>query len=66
MCEFFEMDCPKECGRKVKRKDLGKHLEEECPSRLVPCRYCQRELKWNGLEVRHLCFSKFTIRMHQA
>ena len=51
MCEFVELDCPNECGRKLKRTDLVKHLQDECPNRTAPCRYCQKPVKWNGLEV---------------
>ena len=51
MCEFVELDCPNECGRKLKRKDREKHLAEECPNRTAPCGYCQKQVKWNGQEV---------------
>ena len=66
MCDFVELDCPKECGRKLKRKDLRKHLEAECPNRTVPCRYCQEEVTLNGLGVCRFFFSKSTISIHQA
>ena len=58
-CDFVELDCPNECGRILKRKDLKKHSEEECPNRTAPCRYCQEQVKWNGLEVCYSRFSKF-------
>ena len=63
MCEFVELDCPKECGRKLKRKDLEKHLEEECPNRTAPCRYCQKQVKWNGVEVCCSCFLRINCRL---
>ncbi|XP_068716622.1 TNF receptor-associated factor 6-like [Montipora capricornis] len=49
-CEFVDMDCPKKCGKKFKKKDLKKHLEEECPSRTIPCDYCTEEVLWNSME----------------
>ena len=50
-CEFVDMDCPKNCGKKLKKKDLKKHLEEECPNRTIPCDYCTEEVLWNSMEV---------------
>ena len=45
-CKFTLLPCPKECkddSDKVKRftrKDLDKHLEEDCPNRDYNCKYC--------------------------
>ena len=45
-CEFTLLPCPKECkddSDKVKqfmRKDLDKHLEEDCPNRDYSCEHC--------------------------
>ena len=64
MCEFVELDCPNECGRKLKRKDLEKHQEEECPNRTAPCRYCRKQVKWNGLEVCCSWFLKINCQLH--
>ncbi|XP_068674158.1 TNF receptor-associated factor 6-like [Montipora foliosa] len=49
-CEFVDMDCPKNCGKKFKKKDLKKHLEEECPNRTIPCDYCTEEVLWTSME----------------
>ena len=45
-CEFTLLPCPKQCKddkREVKsfmRKDLDKHLKEDCPFRNYACEYC--------------------------
>ena len=50
-CELVDTDCPNNCGMKLKKKDLKKHLEEECPNRTIPCDYCTEEVLWNSMEV---------------
>ena len=45
-CEFILFPCPKECKddknkiTHIMRKDLDKHLENDCPNRYHECKYC--------------------------
>ena len=41
-CLLEKIQCTK-CGINFLRKDLKKHMELDCPRRLVCCQYCQRE-----------------------
>ena len=39
-CKFILFSCPKQCKKTVKcfmRKDLDKHLKEDCPNRDHTC-----------------------------
>ena len=45
-CEFVEIECAKHCGKRVARRDVPRHLEEECPNRTVPCDFCKEEVAW--------------------
>ena len=40
-CQFVQVKCPLGCGREVGRKELGNHVEEDCPCRLQKCPYCE-------------------------
>ena len=45
-CKFTLHPCPKECSSKVKkftRKDLDKHLKEDCPNRDYSCKHCREK-----------------------
>ena len=48
-CEFTLFTCPKECKDDTNdithfmRKDLDKHLENDCPNRDYECEYCREE-----------------------
>ncbi|XP_074605798.1 TNF receptor-associated factor 6-like isoform X1 [Acropora palmata] len=49
-CDFFDVSCPKNCGKEFQRKDLEKHLEDDCPNRTIPCSFCAEEILWNSME----------------
>ncbi|XP_044174913.1 TNF receptor-associated factor 6-like isoform X1 [Acropora millepora] len=49
-CDFVDVLCPKNCGREFQRKDLKKHLEDDCPNRTIPCTFCAEEFLWNSME----------------
>ncbi|KAK2569287.1 TNF receptor-associated factor 6 [Acropora cervicornis] len=49
-CDFVDVLCPKNCGREFQRKDLKKHLEDDCPNRTIPCTFCAEEVLWNSME----------------
>ena len=39
-CDFTVVNCPKECNKKVIKKDLVQHLKEKCPNRDYECQHC--------------------------
>ncbi|XP_015777915.1 PREDICTED: TNF receptor-associated factor 6-like isoform X11 [Acropora digitifera] len=49
-CDFVAVSCPKNCGMEFQRKDLKKHLEDDCPNRTIPCTVCAEEVLWNSME----------------
>ncbi|XP_067043174.1 TNF receptor-associated factor 6-like isoform X3 [Acropora muricata] len=49
-CDFVVVSCPKNCGKEFQRKDLKKHLEDDCPNRTIPCIFCAEEVLWNSME----------------
>ncbi|XP_044174918.1 TNF receptor-associated factor 6-like isoform X3 [Acropora millepora] len=49
-CDFVDVSCPKNCGKEFQRKDLKKHLKDDCPNRTIPCIFCTEEVLWNSME----------------
>ncbi|XP_015777910.1 PREDICTED: TNF receptor-associated factor 6-like isoform X6 [Acropora digitifera] len=49
-CDFVDVSCPKNCGEEFQRKDLKKHLKDDCPNRTIPCTFCAEEVLWNSME----------------
>ncbi|XP_044174923.1 TNF receptor-associated factor 6-like [Acropora millepora] len=49
-CDFVLVSCPKNCGKEFQRKDLKKHLKDDCPNRTIPCTFCAEEVLWNSME----------------
>ena len=39
-CGYVTLSCSNKCEKKMKRKDLGNHLLNECPLREYRCGYC--------------------------
>ena len=39
-CHFVDVECPLQCGRRVKRRDLNQHKFNECAKRPFTCQYC--------------------------
>ena len=39
-CHFVDVECPLQCGRRVKRCHLKAHRSNECAKRPVACPYC--------------------------
>ena len=64
-CKFTLLPCPKECkddSYKVKqfmRKDLDKHLEEDCPNRDYSCEHCGEKGTYASIQVHdETCIDK--------
>ena len=42
-CEYWKINCPKNCGEYIYEKEISKHLEEEC-KKLTKCEACNEEI----------------------
>ena len=42
-CHFVDVECPLQCGRRVKRRDLNQHKSKQCARRPFSCEYCDYE-----------------------
>ena len=42
-CHFVDVECPLQCGRRVKRRNLDEHKSNECAKRPFSCKYCDYE-----------------------
>ena len=52
-CEFTLVPCPKQCKDKFMRKDLNKHLKNNCPNRDHKCEYCERKGTYAHITLVH-------------
>ena len=53
-CDFTVVNCPKECNKKVIKKDLVQHLKEECPNRDYECQHCgEKDMYANITEIHY-------------
>ena len=39
-CHFVDVECPLQCGRRLKRRDLNEHKSKQCAKRTFTCKYC--------------------------
>ena len=50
LCLFQKMICPnKECGEQVLKKDLEKHIKEECKYTMINCENCEYKFPRNQI-----------------
>ena len=55
LCDYTKLPCPRKCQQnKIFRKDLQKHLKEECPSRQHICPHCNETGKYSQITGPHL------------
>lgn len=47
--QHARVKCSK-CQKKMEKRLLAEHEEEECPARVKPCVYCELELAWSELQ----------------
>ena len=66
-CGYVEVDCTNRCTEccsncgsrhtsnllKVRRKDLARHLEQECPKRRYKCKHCKKEDTYETITTTH-------------
>ena len=54
-CPNQILSCTNGCGKNIERKQLQHHLENNCPKRLVKCRYCnEKENTFQFITKHHL------------
>ena len=59
-CDYSEVPCPNECNtpshevRKIFRRDLTDHLNNECPRRKYKCKYCRKVGEYVNITTSHL------------
>lgn len=39
-CEFGDILCINDCGAKFQKRFLQKHLDKDCPKKIIACSYC--------------------------
>ena len=70
-CKFTLLPCPKECkddSDKVKqfmRKDLDKHLKEDCPNRDYSCEHCGEKGTYASIQVHDETCRKKKVTCHR-
>ena len=67
-CDFTPVPCPKECKQNdtiqmILRKDLEKHLKEQCMNRDYICQYCGKKDTFTSIKYIHddICEKKILI-----
>ena len=49
VCDMKLLPCPNECGASIPRKNIGKHVQNECEYTMIPCKFqnigCKIEMK---------------------
>ena len=49
VCDMKLLPCPNECGATIPRKNIGKHVQNECEYTVIPCKFqnigCKIEMK---------------------
>ena len=53
-CGYCHVECPNQCTKAVRSKDLPKHLETQCPNRKVECEHCKQVGKHAYISTDHL------------
>ena len=63
-CDYIEVTCP-QCGASMTKKDLQLHQLDDCPHRLVPCRYCSQPVQIDKVDDHDLQCNKIPINCPQ-
>ena len=53
-CPYRHVECPNQCTEAVRSMDLPRHLETQCPSRVVKCSHCKQVGKHAYISTNHL------------
>ena len=54
VCQYENVQCDNECGKKIQRRYLLDHVATKCRCRQVLCQYCQRPFEHWYLECTHI------------
>eukprot|EP00118_Oscarella_pearsei_P023002 m.270782 g.270782 ORF g.270782 m.270782 type:complete len:421 (+) comp40544_c2_seq15:35-1297(+) len=46
-CGYVRVECTNECEQMIKRREMAKHLDDQCPKRRVHCMHCRKGMPWN-------------------
>ena len=61
-CNFEKELCPNDgCSEKVMKGDMEKHLKEQCPYRVVKCKYCEKTFSGHEFKVRKIASFYFSV-----
>ena len=52
-CQFEEINCFNECGKKIQRRYMTGHVKSRCPRRKVNCQYCHDTGEHQFIEGQH-------------
>ncbi|NP_001161672.1 TRAF-like protein [Saccoglossus kowalevskii] len=55
-CQFQQVQCENKCGVKLQRRYLSSHTLNECPKRMLSCKYCHKDVIFDTLQTHlHHC-----------
>ena len=52
-CQFVDVECPLNCNKCIKRRDLVNHQSNECPKRAFTCEHCDFKSTYEGVTADH-------------
>ena len=52
-CDYTKVKCP-QCGASMMKKNLQLHQQNDCPHRLMPCRYCSQPVQVDKVDDHNL------------
>lgn len=52
-CGYVVLACPNGCGTTVRRQELSKHLDADCPKRPFSCGHCDLRATYEEIVARH-------------
>ena len=60
VCQLESINCP-DCRVNLLRQELCGHLLTACPKRMVKCKYCQKEMKYDSTSVHELSCPEYPV-----
>lgn len=60
-CQYEPIYCENKCGTKLQRRFMSNHRLTECPKRLAPCRYCQKEFVYETMQAHHAKCPRYPV-----
>lgn len=53
-CDYVDVDCPNNCGTKLRRRRLEEHRTQVCPKRRFTCEHCGHKNKYEWIVSKHI------------